>query len=331
MPKKMAQDVPREKRAKGPESGNDRRMASERAAGPTVERETVKLATLKPAPYNPLRLGQLQAEADAARRKFLARDDLDEAPAPPNVPVTQLGDVWTLDRHRLVCGDSTDPAAVAALLQGELVDQLVTDPPYGVDYTGSGIGDEKTHRTRIANDVGRDYRPWFASWLTNLPWADYATFFLFMGGSQLHNLRVAIGDAGLTWADYLIWVKSSMVLGRKDYNARCEFVVYGWPKRHRFFGPSNSTNVLEYARPSKSDLHPTMKPIALIERLLSDGSADGALILDLFGGSGSTLIACEASHRRARLIELDPAYCDVIVERWQALTGGKATRNGNPA
>jgi len=127
-------------------------------------------------------------------------------------------------------------------------------------------------------------------------------------------------------------VKNGQVFGRKDYHAKHEFILYGWPKRHRFYGPvGQRETVLEYARPSKSELHPTMKPIALLEQLLSDGSADGSIILDLFGGSGSTLIACEASHRRARLVELDPAYCDVIVERWQALTGGKAIRNGNPA
>jgi DNA modification methylase len=294
-----------------------------------------------------LRLDQLLAEADAKRRKFLAQDDLDEAPAPPAVPVTKLGDVWVLDRHRVVCGDSTDPAVIAALLGDERVDSLVTDPPYGVDY---GAKNEflneysKTHRAsargsagsiarsekRIANDVDQDYRPWFTSWLRLIPWAEYGTAYVFMSSLILHELRGAIDDAGLTWGDYLLWVKNGQVFGRKDYHSRHEFILYGWPQRHRFYGPVGGRGtVLEYARPSKSELHPTMKPIALLEQLLSDGSPDGSIILDLFGGSGSTLIACEASHRRARLVELDPAYCDVIVERWQALTGGKAVRNGN--
>jgi DNA modification methylase len=133
----------------------------------------------------------------------------------------------------------------------------------------------------------------------------------------------------MKWGEYLIWLKPQMVPSmRKDYSSKYETILYGWPKRHRFYGASNSVNVLEFDRPRKSELHPTMKPVALLQQLLGDGSMDGAIILDSFGGSGSTLIACEASRRNARLVEVDPAYCDCTALRWASLTGQRPLLNG---
>lgn len=285
-----------------------------------------------------LRLDQLLAEADAKRRTFLGRPDLDDAPPLPKEPVTQLGDVWTLGRHRLVCGDSTDLTAVKVLLGEEKVDTLVTDPPYGVDYdskneflNASGKGNHVQRPIQNDNFEMGDYRAWFARWLRVIPWADYATFYVFMSNAQVHNVRNACDDLGLKFGAILAWVKNQQILGRADYSNKHELILYGWPQRHRFYAKDHPSTVLAFDKPRSSELHPTMKPIALLDQLLTDGSPDGALVLDLFGGSGSTLIACEASARRARLVEIDPAYCDVIVERWQALTGGKAVRNGDPA
>jgi DNA modification methylase len=280
-----------------------------------------------------VRLDQLLAEADAKRRTLFANANLDDAPEPPKNPVTQAGDVWTLGRHRLVCGDSTDTKAIVALLGDDKVDLLLTDPPYGVDYgnaqaqTFKSIG---THHRPIENDTSIDYRRWFASWLKEVPWGHYASFYIFMSDRELHSLREAIDDCAFVFGSYLVWNKDRLVMGRKDYKAKHEAILYGWPDRHRFYGPPTSTTVIDVQRPHKADLHPTMKPVALLEQLLSDGSPNGALVLDLFGGSGSTLIACEASDRRCRMVELDPAYCDVIVQRWETLTGQKAVRNDRP-
>lgn len=136
--------------------------------------------------------------------------------------------------------------------------------------------------------------------------------------------QMAEDDCGMTWGDYLVWVKNAPVFGRKDYHSKCEFIVYGWPERHKFYADGARSSVLNYDRPKKNDLHPTMKPVELFKQLIEDGSPAGAIILDLFGGSGTTLIACEQTSRRCRMMELDPLYCDVIVQRYENATGKKA-------
>ncbi len=264
-----------------------------------------------------------------------------------------------LGNHRLICGDSTDPLVFDALLGKETVDLLLTDPPYGVDYVAKddamrkATGQKASGHRSIANDVKVEggYRAWFASWLSLIPFSNPAIFYIFMSGQELHTLREAVDDCGYKWGDYLVWIKNAAVFGRKDYKAKTEwclqgwpevfegdmpqeivdmrtpeYAIYGWPETHRFYGPKNACTVLEFDRPKKNDLHPTMKPIALLERLLNDGSPKGSIVLDCFGGSGSTLMACETTQRQARLIELDPIYCDVIVKRWETYTGKKAER-----
>ena len=281
--------------------------------------------------------------------------DPDQAPPLPTTAQTQPGDVYQLGRHKLICGDCTNVDVVHTLFGKQRVDALVTDPPYGVDYVGKteflrkrGIKSAARHRD-IANDLGRDYQAFFADFLRIIPWNhNYATLYIFMSSLELHHLRLAIDDVGLTWGDYLIWVKNAPVIGRKDYNQkselvvlafpednapkqRADFVVYGWPQRHRFFGGTASNNVLEYPKPSGSKLHPTMKPVAMLKQLITDGSPDGAIVYDPFAGSGSTLIACEELGRSCRAIELDPLYCDVIVQRWQDFTQQHATKLNHAA
>jgi DNA modification methylase len=291
--------------------------------------------------YDDLRLGQLRSELIPAA----FRTDADDVPPPPfETALTQRGDVITLGRHRLVCGDSADPATVAALFGDERVDLLLTDPPYGIDYVAArrSSAPGSTQHRDIANDARDDYRTWFASWLRLIPWAPYAAFYVFMSSQEMHNLRLAIEDLGWQWHDMLLWIKNRAVLSRKDYMqmyepvaygepavpARdvAEIAIYGWAERHRFYSSEKRTNVLEFDATKKNDLHPTMKPVAMLEQLLRDGSRDGAIVADFFGGSGSTLIACEKAARNARLIELDPLYCDVIVKRWEDFTGGTAVR-----
>jgi len=275
--------------------------------------------------FHELRLGELLGEGVT----LAPIGDPEFVPEIPKEARTKLGDVYVLGRHRLVCGDSTSVDTLDALLKGEKVDSLVTDPPYGVDYGAkneflNSIDKGNRNQKHIANDVDRDYRTWFASWMAVVPWAEKNTFFMFMQGPQLHHLRGAIDDAGLTWCDYLVWAKNNHVLGRKDYAQKHEFIVYGWSGTHKFYAPEFRTTILEFPKPTKSDLHPTMKPVPLVKQLVEDGSASGAIVLDLFGGSGTTMIACEEANRCARLVEIDPLYCDVIVDRWQQFTGKTA-------
>jgi DNA modification methylase len=294
--------------------------------------------------FRELRLDELLGDQEP--RVYLR--DPDEAPAAAGETSTKTGDLFTLGNHRLLCGDCTIAADVATVLGRRKVESLVTDPPYGVNYVRGKAHLRAEHggtdHRDIANDTGRNYREWFREFLSGVPWADYATFYIFMSGLELHNLRMAIEDCDLKWGDYLVWVKNALVLGRKDYNQRteliavgdatgfpgdapevAEFVVYGWPERHRFFGPAKRTNVLEFRKPLASKLHPTMKPVELMRQLLEDGSAGGAIVYEPFAGSGSTIIACEMAARSCRAIELDPLYVDVAVRRWEEFTGQKAS------
>lgn len=247
--------------------------------------------------------------------------------------IVQTGDIWILGNHRLMCGDSAMTTDVEKLMNGNKVDMLLTDPPYGVDYSAKNEmlnAFDKGNRVQrpIKNDAIKNYREFFGSFLSIIPMNDYNTCYIAMSSQELHNLRLAFEDAGFYWSDYLIWVKNNHVLGRKDYNAKHEFILYGWKNRHKFYG-GFSTTTLEYARPLKSDLHPTMKPVDLWVRLIGDGSDKKALVYDPFSGSGTTFIAAEKTKRKAYGMELDNHYCDVIIKRWQELTGKEACRESD--
>jgi DNA modification methylase len=242
-----------------------------------------------------------------------------------------------------------DAATITAVLGEDAVELLLTDPPYGVRYSAKSRdaaqrnGGTTAHRD-IVNDDRTDYATWFRSWLPIIPWAPYASFYIFMSSQEMHNLRITIDALGWKWHDMLLWVKNRPVLSRKNYNQVYEpiafgeppveakdvagIAIFGWPERHRFYGSKSRTNILEFDVATKNDLHPTMKPVALLEQLLRDGSRDGGIVLDPFSGSGSTVIACERLGRVCRAIELDPLYCDVIVARWEAHTGLEARRPG---
>ncbi|GJM43879.1 MAG: methyltransferase [Gemmatimonadota bacterium] len=247
---------------------------------------------------------------------------VDESPV--SVEGIGPGTAWRMGDHALVCGDSGEEGRVAQAfeLAGGPADQLLCDPPYGVGYGA------KAGRRSIANDQGgQDYRVFFAQFLKLAQMAHKNTAYVFMSGQELHSLRLALRDAGFTWADYLIWQKNRMVLGRKDYNAAHEFVVYAWKGRHKFYGPpGHASTMLSFDRPVRSEDHPTMKPTDLLVRLMKDGSGPGALVYDPFLGSGSTLIAAEMAGRRCLGIELDPAYCAGTVRRWERFTGRIAER-----
>jgi site-specific DNA-methyltransferase (adenine-specific) len=252
--------------------------------------------------------------------------DEDATPEPPIDPVTVLGDVWLLGNHRLMCGDSTSIDAVERLVAGRLVDMWLTDPPYNVAYVG-GTKDALTIQNDSMNNA--EFRQFLCDSYTA---ADTfmkagAVFYIWHADSEGYNFRGAAFDAGWKVRQCLIWKKSSMVLCRQDYHWKHEPCLYGWKDgaAHLWAADRKQTTILEFDKPNRNGEHPTMKPVGLFEYQILNNTKGSDIILDSFGGSGTTLIAAEKHGRHARLMELDPKYCDVIINRWQDFTGQKAT------
>lgn len=252
--------------------------------------------------------------------------DPDDAPDVQENPVTVPGDVWVMGKHRLLCGDSTSVDDLAKLTQGTLVDMWLTDPPYNVAYEG-GTKEKLT----IKNDsMGDDqFRQFLRDAYTaaDTVMKPGAVFYIWHADSEGYNFRGAAKDAGWTVRQCLIWKKSSMVLGRQDYQWKHEPCLYGWKDGagHLWAADRKQTTILEFDKPARNGEHPTMKPVALFEYQLLNNTKGGDIVLDSFGGSGTTLIAAEKNGRTAMIMELDPRYCDVIVKRWQEFTGKQAT------
>ena len=254
----------------------------------------------------------------------------DDAPDPREKTDIKIGDIFKLGDHFLLCGDCTNSDDVKKLLSDKTVDSLITDPPYGVDYSEKtkylhSIGVGKI-TAPIQNDVIKNYAEFYKSFLSIIPFSDYNTGYAFQLGMHIHDFRTALDDLNLTWGDYLIWKKSHFVFGRKNYKAQHEFIVYFWKKHHKFHGPNNRSTLLEYKRPTVSKLHPTMKPIALMAQLIEDGTKEGMIVYDPFAGSGSTLIACEQVNRKCYAMEISPIYTQVILDRFEKLTKRKAIK-----
>lgn len=248
------------------------------------------------------------------------------------VPDTQLGDIYELGEHRLMCADNSDGRSIKKLLNGNKVAQLNTDPPYGVLYGEKNAmlnriyGGNRIEEQYENDEIDFDYRELFNNLFKNIDWEEHNTFYIWSAGYHLHAIRMAIEDSGLKLGDYLVWVKNNHVLGRKDYNGKHEFCIYGWKDKHKFYGGFRTT-VLNYDKPLVNDLHPTMKPIELIKQTVTDGTQQGDVVLDVFAGSGSCLIACEQTNRRCFAMEIDPRYCDVIIKRWEKYIGKKAVKH----
>ncbi len=240
------------------------------------------------------------------------------------------GDLWQLGRHYLFVGDCTDEANVKTLLQDNTVDLLITDPPYGVDYSSknemlNAFDKGNSVQRPIQNDAIENYREFFGNFLKVIPFSDYNTIYVFMSGKELHNVRLAFDDANLTYSTYLVWVKNNHVISRQDYSSKHEFCVYGWKNHHKFYG-GFSTTILEFDKPVKSDLHPTMKPIPLFSKLIQDGTLKGMNVYDPFGGSGTSIMACEQLERNCFSMELEPHYADIILSRWEQFTNQTAKK-----
>jgi DNA modification methylase len=256
--------------------------------------------------------------------------DEDAVPEVPEQPVTVLGDVWVLGKHRLMCGDSTSIDAVDKLMDGQKADMVFTDPPYGVAYEG---GHNTKKRTQIKNDAleGENLTGLFYGALSvaHIVTHDHAAFYVWYASGKSVETFAALSDLPLKLRAIIQWYKVRSGLGAfmSQYIPNCEPCIYAYKdgSSPQWFGPTDEKTVWELKKEQRNDFHPTQKPIELPERAINNSSKKDQIILDLFGGSGSTLIACEKTGRKARLMELDQKYCDVIVKRWQDFTGKIAT------
>ena len=260
--------------------------------------------------------------------------DEDQVPEVTENPISRAGDVWLLGEHKVLCGDATKAEDYKALLGGELVDMTFTDPPYNVNYANTAKDKMRGKNRPILNDnMGDGFGAFLLAACQNILNVTKGAVYIAMSSSELDTLQSAFRAAGGKWSTFVIWAKNTFTMGRADYQRQYEPILYGWRDGadHYWCGARDQGDVWQIKKPHKNDLHPTMKPVELVERAVRNSSKTRDLILDPFGGSGSSLIACEKSGRRARLIELDPKYVDVIVKRWQDFTGAEATRAGDGA
>ena len=256
-------------------------------------------------------------------------DDFDVEKAIEEIeePITKPGDIWVLGRHRILCGDATSLDDVKRLMQGQMADMVFTDPPYNVDYTGKTKDALKIQNDKMANDQFRQFLyDAFSNALavTN----EGCAIYICHADSEGYNFRGAMVDAGWLLKQCIIWVKNTIVMGRQDYQWQHEPILYGWKPggKHKWFSDRKQSTVWQFDKPTRSADHPTMKPIGIPARAMKNSCKPKGLVLDLFLGSGSTLLAAEQTGRACYGTELDPVYCDVIVRRWEEFTGQKAAK-----
>ena len=254
-------------------------------------------------------------------------DDFDPEEALPEEAVTKLGDIWQLGEHILACGDSTNSEDMKRLVDDRVVDLIVTDPPYNVAYEGKTKDKLKIQNDHQSTD---DFTAFLEAAFKNMAeWLKSGgVVYIWHSDTMRKAFLDAIEQTDLSVREVLVWVKNTMVLGRQDYHWQHEPCLYGWKEgaAHYFIDDRTQTTVMQYDKPAKSIEHPTMKPIELIAKQIQNSSRTNEVVLDPFGGSGTTLIACEHLKRKCLTMELDPRYCDVIVKRWEELTGQKAER-----
>jgi DNA modification methylase len=306
----------------------DNRLALD--AGWDEEMLRVELASLQEDGFDLDIVGFTDEELeDLLRDPEGTRDGLTDEDSVPDEQATAItvpGDVWVLGDHRLLCGDATSMDAIQTVLAGGLADMVFTDPPYNVDYVG-----KTAKKLKIGNDaLGGKFYDFLREACTNVLAVTKGAIYICMSSSELHTLFRAFTDAGGHWSTFVIWAKHHFTLGRSDYQRMYEPILYGWRDGtdHFWCGARDQGDVWFIKRPMANLEHPTMKPVELVERALRNSSKTRDTILDVFGGSGTTLIACEKSRRQARLIELEPRYCDVTIRRWQEYTGEKALLDG---
>ena len=268
-------------------------------------------------------LARLLAAQDAVE----GLTDEDAVPEPPQAPVTVAGDLWLLDEHRLICSDAMHAESVARLMAGGLSDMVFCDPPYSVSYVG-----KTSRKLTIKNDnLGDGFGAFLRDACTTLLAFNKGAVYICMSSSELHTLKSAFEAAGGHWSTFVIWAKNVFTLGRSDYQRQYEPILYGWKEGtdHFWCGARNQGDIWFVNKPHVNDVHPTMKPVELVERAIRNSSKHRDTILDAFAGAGTTMIACEKTGRRSRLIEIDPVYCDVALRRWQNYVGKRAVLDGD--
>ena len=244
----------------------------------------------------------------------IKEDDFDVVAELKQPTITKAGDIWTLGRHRLICGDSTKAETFDLLMNGIKANLVITDPPYNVNYEGSA---GKIKNDNMANDAFYNFLLAAFQNTANVM-ADDASIYVFHADTEGLNFRRAFADAGFYLSGCCIWKKQSLVLGRSPYQWQHEPVLYGWKKKgkHLWYTGRKESTIWEFDKPKKNGDHPTMKPIPLLAYPIMNSSMSNTVVLDPFGGSGSTLIACEQSERICYTVELDEKFCDVIVKRY---------------
>ena len=292
----------------------DNRMAMD--AGWDEDLLRVEIEALEAEDFDPLLTG---FDEDELSKLFddgndTEDDDFDVEAELEQPAFTKPGDVWTLGRHRLVCGDSTNPETFTILMEGKKANLVITDPPYNVNYEGSA---GKIKNDNMANDAFYNFL--FEAFKNTEAVMDAdASIYVFHADTEGLNFRRAFADAGFYLSGCCIWKKQSLVLGRSPYQWQHEPVLFGWKKKgkHKWYAGRKETTVWEYDKPKKNGDHPTMKPIPLLAYPIKNSSLTNSIVLDPFAGSGSTLIACEQTDRICYTIELDEKFCDVIVKRY---------------
>ena len=250
---------------------------------------------------------------------------------PPEEPKAKRGDIYKLGNHRLMCGDSTSLEDVGRLMGQDKASMGFTDPPWNVNYGAVKDGNAQGYKPRtILNDFmgTEDFKEFMNKAFASLNFAmhDGAMTYVVMSAQEWGNMMLTLAQNNYHWSSTIIWNKDSLVLSRKDYHTKYEPIWYGWKEGTRLcpLEDRKQSDVWDIPRPKKSEEHPTMKPVELVARAINNSSKKGDVVIDLFGGSGTTLIASEQTGRCCRMMELDPKYVDVIVNRWEQLTGGKA-------
>ena len=304
----------------------DNRIAAN--AGWDEELLKLEMAELDEADFNL----ELMGFDDEEIERLLHGDDdnigLTDDDAVPEVSddvVTKPGDVWVMGEHKVICGDATKADDYKSLLGDEHVAMVWQDPPYGVNYANSAKDKMRgTNRPILNDNLGENFKPFLIAAFKPMLLRCDGAIYIAMSSSALDTLQEAFREAGGKWSTFIIWAKNTFTLGRADYQRQYEPILYGWREgaRRHWCGERNQGDVWAINKPHKNDLHPTTKPVELVERAIRNSSRPGDTVLDCFGGSGTTLIAAERSRRHARLMELDPKYVDTIVRRWQEHSGG---------
>jgi len=307
----------------------DNRLAEN--AGWDEEMLRLELEALREDDFNLDLLGFEGAEIEAwlaqSDEAVTGNTDEDAVPGTSEAVVTVPGDVWLLGEHRLLCGDATVMTDVEKVLAGDLADMVFTDPPYNVNYGATMKDKLRGKRRKIANDnLGDGFEHFLRDACTNILAVTKGAIYICMSSSELHTLYRAFTESGGHWSTFLIWAKNTFTMGRSDYQRQYEPILYGWKEGsgHYWCGARDQGDVWFVNKPLTNDVHPTMKPVELVERAIRNSSKSRDTVLDPFAGSGSTLIACEKTGRQARLIELEPRYCDVIIRRFEEFSGKRA-------